>query len=182
MEVKRMVCASYSRYRNHKLQWIFYEGLGPIIKVMILFFFVKTNVMMSDNRKCPSSNSINLHWTEEKQENQEFMGLFEWLFLLVYMKITPVPIFRIVFVSQKTNHPSMFYITWQPLLWEHSDDLECTENKRILSETSTQCERVCMVFHSYSKFEKVSPLFLVASIEMGSFQRWFTLVGSLLCT
>ena len=34
-----------------------------------------------------------------------------------------------------------------------------------------------MVFHSYTKFEKVSTLFLVASIEMGSFQRWFTLVG-----
>ena len=65
---------------------------------------------------------------------------------------------------------------WQPLLWEHSGDLECTENKRFLSETSIQCERVCMVLHSYTKFEKASTLFLVASIEMGSFQRWFTLV------
>ena len=55
---------------------------------------------MSDNRKCPNSNSINLHWTEEKQENQKYMDLFEWLFLLVYMKITPLPIFGIVFVSQ----------------------------------------------------------------------------------
>ena len=33
-----------------------------------------------------------------------------------------------------------------------------------------------MVLHSYTKFEKASTLFLVASIEMGSFQRWFTLV------
>ena len=41
MEVKRMVCASYSMYRNHKLHWIFYEGLGPVIKFMILFSFCK---------------------------------------------------------------------------------------------------------------------------------------------
>ena len=34
-----------------------------------------------------------------------------------------------------------------------------------------------MVFHSYTKLEKVSTLLLVASIEMGSFQRCFTLVG-----
>ena len=33
-----------------------------------------------------------------------------------------------------------------------------------------------MVLHSYIKFEKASTLFLVSSIEMGSFQRWFTLV------
>ena len=41
--------------------------------------------MMSDNRKWPSSKSINLHWREEKQENQECMDLNEWLFLLVYI-------------------------------------------------------------------------------------------------
>ena len=77
--------------------------------------------MMSDNRKCPSSNSINLYWAEEKQENQECMDLFEWLFLLVYMKINLyylyaiLPIFGIVFVSQVANHPSMFYITYDSL-------------------------------------------------------------------
>ena len=75
--------------------------------------------MMSDNRKCPSSNSINLYWTEEKQENQECMDLFEWLFLIVYMKITPLPIFGIVFVSQAANHPSMFYITYDSLYFEN---------------------------------------------------------------
>ena len=75
--------------------------------------------MMSDNRICPSSNSINLHWREEKQENQECMDLFEWLFLLVFMKITPLPIFGIVFVSQTTNHPSMFYITYDNLYFEN---------------------------------------------------------------
>ena len=41
MEVKRMVCASYSVSRNHKLQWIFYEGLGSFIKLMIIFVFCK---------------------------------------------------------------------------------------------------------------------------------------------
>ena len=43
MEMKRMVCASYSMYRNHKLQWIFEEGLGPIIKFIILFWCKNKN-------------------------------------------------------------------------------------------------------------------------------------------
>ena len=47
------------------------------------------------------------------------MDLFEWLFLLVYMKITPLPIFGIVFVSQTTNHPSVFYITYDSLYLEN---------------------------------------------------------------
>ena len=48
------------------------------------------------------------------------MDLFEWLFLLVYMKIAPLHIFGIVFVSQTTNHPSMFYITYDSLYFENS--------------------------------------------------------------
>ena len=51
--------------------------------------------MMPDNRKCPSSNSINLHWTEEKKRTLGMHDLFEWLFLLVYMKMTPLHIFGI---------------------------------------------------------------------------------------
>ena len=42
-----------------------------------------------------------------------------WLFLLVYMKIAPLPIFGIVFVSQTTNHPSMFYIRYGILYFEN---------------------------------------------------------------
>ena len=75
--------------------------------------------MTSDNRKCPSFISIKSHWTEENQEDQECMDLFEWLFLLIYMKKTPLPIFGIVFVSQTTINPLMFYITYDSLYFEN---------------------------------------------------------------
>ena len=45
---------------------------------------------------------------------------FIWVVIVVvYMKITPSPVFGIVFVSQTTNQPSMFYITYGSLYFKN---------------------------------------------------------------
>ena len=122
---------------------------------------------------------LNQFTMDRRKTGKPRMHGFIWvvIFACLYEDNSLTYIWYCLCFTDNQSSINVLYHIWQPLLWELSGDLECTKNKRILSETSTQCERLCMVFHSFTKFEKVSTLFLVASIEMGSFQRWFTLVG-----
>ena len=122
-----------------------------------------------------SKLQFNQFTLDRRKTGKPRMHGFIWvvIFACLYEDNSLTYIWYCLCFTDNQSSINVLYHIWQPLLREHSGDLECPENKRIPSETSTQCQRVCMVFHSYTKLEKVSTLFLVASIEMGSFGRYY---------
>ena len=79
--------------------------------------------MMSDKRNVHAPTQ-SIHNGQKKNRKTKNAWIYlSGCFLLVYMKITPLPIFGIVFVSQTTNHPSMFYITYDSLYFENFQEI-----------------------------------------------------------